>query len=91
MARAFAASLGAIAMAMVLFRGMLAGQAAVDCIPSGLIALLVLAPLGWVAGAIMEYLLSQDLEQQYRRKLDWFRKETEAIFDGTSTEDRESS
>jgi membrane protein YqaA with SNARE-associated domain len=89
MVRAFAASLGAIAMATVLLDGVFSGATAGDCIVSAIRALIVLALLGGVAGAIVDYLIRQDLEQQYRRRLDWFRKETEAIVDGKAAAPRQ--
>lgn len=78
MAGAFAASLGAIAMAVVILRGVFAGEAAVDCIISSIGALVTFTGLGWPAGASMDYLVRQDIEQQYRRRVDYFRKEVEA-------------
>lgn len=84
MAGAFAASLGAIAMATVILRGAFAGEAAVDCIYSSISALLIFGGCGWLAGATMEYLVRQDVEQQYRHRLDQFRKEIEAYGDEQS-------
>ena len=78
MAGAFAASLGAIAMATVILRGALSGETAVDCITSSIGALVLFTGLGWLAGATMDYLVCQDLEQRYRRRLDSFRKEIES-------------
>lgn len=78
MAGAFAASLGAIAMAVVILRGVFAGEPAVDCIISSLGALVAFTGLGWLVGASMDYLVCQDVEQQYRRRVDYFRKEIEA-------------
>ncbi|XZE54623.1 hypothetical protein SH139x_000597 [Planctomycetaceae bacterium SH139] len=87
MAGAFAASLGAIALATVILRGTLAGEAAVDCIRSGIGALFGFAILGWLAGSIMDYLVRQDIENQYRRRLDWFRSEFQSTGDELPTTD----
>jgi hypothetical protein len=78
MAAAFAASLGAIAMATAIIRGTFAGQDAADCIVSGLVALVIFSGLGWLAGMAMDHLVHQDIEIQYRRRLDQFRKEVDA-------------
>jgi len=90
MAGAFAASLGAIAMAVVILRGVFAGESAVDCIISSLGALVAFTCLGWLVGAAMDYLVCQDVEQQYRRRVEHFRKEIEAR-DGEQTASRESA
>jgi hypothetical protein len=80
MAGAFAASLGAIAMVTVILRGALAGEAAVDCIFASVGALLAFAAFGWCLGAAMDYLIRQDLEIRYRRRVELYRKEFEARF-----------
>ena len=66
-------------MATVILRGALAGEAAVDCLMWGISALIGFALLGGVAGMIMDYLVSQDLETQYRRRVAWFREEFEKL------------
>ena len=77
MAGAFATSLGAIAMAVVILRGVFAGETAADCITSSIGALVAFTGLGWLAGAAMDYLVCQDIEIQYRRRVEYFRKEVE--------------
>lgn len=77
MAGAFATSLGAIAMAAVILRGVFVGETAADCIISSIGALVVFTGLGWLAGSTLDYLVCQDIEQQYRRRVDNFRREVE--------------
>lgn len=78
MAVAFAVSLGAIAMATVVFRGALAGQAAVGVVTSSLMTWVVFSAVGYAAGAALDILVRQDLEAQFRRRLTRFREEVEA-------------
>lgn len=78
MAGAFAASLGAIAMVTVILRGALAGEAAVDCIFASIGALLIFSAIGWLSGSTMDYLVRQDIESMYRRRVDLYQKEFEA-------------
>lgn len=85
MAGPFAASLGAIAMATAIFRGVVFGESADACIVSGLGWLLAFSVIGWIAGGTMDYLVRQDIEQQYRRRLDEFRKEIESFSDTATT------
>jgi hypothetical protein len=80
MSGAFAASLGAIAMVTVILRGALAGEAAVDCIFESIGALLLFSASGWCLGAAMDYLIRQDLELRYRRRVELYRKEFEQRF-----------
>ena len=75
-------------MATVILRGAVAGEAAVDCIYSGIVTMVGFAAFGYGAGAIMDYLVCQDLENQYRRRLDWFRKEFEAFGGEHATQDQ---
>lgn len=79
MAGGFAVSLGAIAMATVIVRGAIAGDAAVGVIYASLVTLIVFSAIGWVAGAAMDVLVRQDLEEQFRRRLSRFREEVEAV------------
>lgn len=77
MAVAFAASLGAIAMATVILRGALAGETAAGVIPWSLWIWVVFSAVGYAAGAALDALVRQDLETQFRRRLEHFRKEVE--------------
>ena len=78
MAVAFAASLGAIAMATVIFRGALAGESAVGVVTSSLMTWAAFSAVGYAAGAAMDILVRQDLEAQFRRRLARFREEVES-------------
>ena len=88
MAVAFAASLGAIAMATVILRGALAGEAATGVIATSLMMWVVFSAIGYAAGAAMDVLVRQDLEDQFRRRLSRFRSEVESVGGNSGDEDR---
>lgn len=75
----FAAALGSIAFATVLLRGVISGESPGSCIYSGLVWMGLFFVIGWIAGSIMDYLVRQDVEDQYRRRLQRFREEVEAM------------
>ncbi len=77
MLRSYALSLGAIAMALVSIRGAMAGELAETVAIESVIALVVFAILGGIAGAVMDYLVRSNLEEQYRRRVAWYRQERE--------------
>ncbi|WP_164102931.1 hypothetical protein [Candidatus Laterigemmans baculatus] len=79
MAVAFGVSLGAIAMATVIFRGALGGESAVGVMASSLMTWAVFTALGYAGGAAMDILVRQDLEAQFRRRLSRFREEVESV------------
>ncbi len=72
MHRSYALSLGALAMALVAIRGALNGDLALETVIKALMALIAYSILGMAAGAIMDYLIRQDVEDRYRRRVAWF-------------------
>jgi len=77
MHRSFALSLGAIAMALVSLRGAVRNELAAEVALEAILALGIFAIAGAVAGAIADYLIRDDLERQYRRKVAWYCEQQE--------------
>lgn len=73
MIRGTAVSLGALAMGVVLLRGLidggLAGHVAIDAI----VALVLFMGIGAVAGWIADQLVRDALEQMFRARVEWYR------------------
>ncbi len=59
-------------MALVAIRGAMRGDVASDTVIDALMALVAFAILGMAAGAIMDYLIRQDVEDRYRRRVAWY-------------------
>ena len=77
MHRRYAFSLGAIAFALVAVRGAAGGEMVSEAMLEAIIALVLFAILGGIAGAIADYLVKQDLEDRYRRRVAWYREAVE--------------
>jgi membrane protein YqaA with SNARE-associated domain len=77
MQRSYALSLGAIAMALVALRGAMRNELAAAVAVESIMALIVFAVVGAIAGAIVEYLIRDDLEKQYRRRVAWYCEQQE--------------
>jgi membrane protein YqaA with SNARE-associated domain len=77
MHRSFALSLGAIAMALVALRGAVRNELAAEVALEAILALVLFAIMGAFAGAIADYLIRDDLERQYRRKVAWYCEQQE--------------
>lgn len=73
MHRPYALSLGTVAFALVTARGALCGEPVGDAVPGAIVALVVFALAGGVAGRIADYLVRQDVETRYRRRVQWYR------------------
>ena len=74
MLRSYAASLGALAMGLVVLRGAFLGELAQHVAMEAIVALIVFAGIGAVAGWIAEYLIRESTEQVFRARVDWYRK-----------------
>lgn len=74
MSRSYALSLGALAMAMVVLRGAILGEPAVDVAKESIIAMVVFAGVGALAGWTADYLVREALESKFRGRVDWYRK-----------------
>ncbi len=77
MHRRYALTLGCIAFAMVTCRGAFRGEPASDAIPHAIIALVMFAIMGGIAGAIADHLVKQDTETRYRQRVAWYRSRLE--------------
>ena len=73
MLRSYAASLGALAMGLVVLRGAILGELAADVAMEAIKAMLVFACVGGVAGWIADYLVRDSLERTFRSRVDWYR------------------
>lgn len=74
MHRRYALSLGSVAFALVTVRGALGGEVVSEVMVQAIVAMVMFAMMGGVAGAIADYLVKQDLEDRYRRRVDWYRE-----------------
>lgn len=77
MQRSFAVSLGALALAIVTFRGALRSDLIIDVVPAGITAMIVFSAIGWVAGMIADYLVRDAVETNYRQRLSKYREAVE--------------
>jgi len=48
------------------------GELAAEVVVESMMALVVFAVLGGIAGAISDYLVREDLERQYRSRVAWY-------------------
>jgi hypothetical protein len=74
LSRSFAASLGALAMGLVVLRGAIHGELAANVAQEAIVALLLFACVGAVAGWICDYLVRQSLEGLFRKRVEWYRQ-----------------
>ncbi|MEX0824954.1 MAG: hypothetical protein WD119_02245 [Pirellulaceae bacterium] len=77
MQRSFAVSLGALALAIVAFRGALRSDLIIDVVPSGMAAMIVFSAIGWIAGMIADHLVRDAVERNYRQRLSKYREAVE--------------
>ena len=75
MTRSYAASLGALAMALVVIRGAIRGELADAVAAEAIVAMLVFAMVGGVAGWIADYLVRDSMETRFRKRVEWYREE----------------
>jgi hypothetical protein len=64
-------------MAVVALRGAVQRELAADVAVEAIMALGLFAILGGIAGAIADYLVRNDLETQYRRRVAWYCEQQE--------------
>jgi len=74
MIRSLAASIGSLAMAIVVIRGLVRGEPAGDVAVESMIALIAFAIIGAIAGWILDYLLKDSLKRSFEARVDWYRK-----------------
>ena len=61
-------------MGLVGIRGAILGEPAESVTKEAIVALLVFAMVGAVAGWVAEYLVRDSVEQMFRARIDWYRK-----------------
>ena len=83
MLRGYAVSLGALAMFVVAIRGAMGGQQIDSVAKDAVVALLLFAVMGAVAGWIAEYLIRDSLERSFKNRVEWYRQ---GIIDRTTNE-----
>ena len=64
-------------MAVVALRGAIQHELASDVATEAIMALGLFAGFGGIAGAIADYLIRNDLETQYRRRVAWYCEQQE--------------
>ena len=64
-------------MALVAVRGAIRHELAENVAVEAVMALVLFAILGGIAGAIADYLVRNDLETQYRRRVAWYCEQQE--------------
>ena len=74
MFRSFAASLGALAMGLVVLRGAILGEPASNVAMEAITAMAVFAVVGGVAGWIADTLVRDAVEQAFRKRVEWYRE-----------------
>ncbi len=84
MFRSFAASLGALAMGLVVLRGAILGEPAGNVALEAIAAMAVFAVIGGAAGWIADFLVRDAVEQAFRKRVDWYR---EGLIDTELTEE----
>lgn len=73
-------------MAIVALRGAINGEHAGNVATEAITAMLIFVFVGYVAGRIADYLVAESLEQQFRARVDWYRKGlSEAGLDSSAT------
>jgi hypothetical protein len=61
-------------MAIVALRGAAGGEPIEVVTAEAIVAMMVFAVVGYVAGWIADYLVRDSLEQNFRTRMDWYRK-----------------
>lgn len=90
MQRRYALALGSIAFALVLARGAVRGENISEVVCEAIIALVLFAAGGAVAGWVADYLLRQDIEARYRQRVAWYRAAIEQHDSPQHSHDRSS-
>ena len=62
-------------MAIVVLRGAIGGEPIEVVTAEAIVAMLVFALVGYVAGWIADSLVRDSLEQNFRARVEWYRKE----------------
>ncbi|MFK8113750.1 MAG: hypothetical protein AB8B91_16220 [Rubripirellula sp.] len=70
---------------MVVLRGAIEGQLADDVATRAIIAMLIYAGIGWVAGWVADYLVRDAVEQMFRKRVEWYREGLIELGDNNET------
>lgn len=62
-------------MSLVVLRGAMTGELAANVASEAIVAMLIFAGIGGVAGWIADQLVRDSLETLFRRRVDWYRQE----------------
>ena len=74
MFRSFAASLGALAMGLVAFRGAILGEPTGSVALEAITAMAVFAVVGGMAGWIADVLVRDAVERAFRKRVEWYQE-----------------
>jgi hypothetical protein len=72
--RSLAASIGSLAMALVVIRGVINGELAGRVASEAIVALIIFSGIGYLAGWIVDHLIRDAVERMFRARVDWYRK-----------------
>ncbi|QDT02533.1 hypothetical protein K227x_09110 [Rubripirellula lacrimiformis] len=61
-------------MALVVIRGAINGELAGSVASEAIVAMIVFAGVGFVAGKISDYLIRDSLERMFRARVEWYRE-----------------
>lgn len=61
-------------MSLVVLRGAASGELAAAVAGEAIVAMLVFAPVGGVAGWVADHLVRDSLERRFRGRVDWYRQ-----------------
>ena len=60
-------------MALVVLRGAILGELADRVATEAIVSLFIFSGIGWIAGWIADYLITDAIEQAFRRRVEWYR------------------
>ncbi len=76
MGRAYAASLGCLALASCIMHGCAVSDLPEDILVRSISMLFIFAVIGWVVGQAAEWIVRQSLEMNYRARVERMRQES---------------
>jgi response regulator of citrate/malate metabolism len=73
-ARGYAACLGSIALVVYLLRGLIDSRSPMDVLPTALAMTLAFTAVGWIVGAIADYVIRHSLESKFRQTVQQYQE-----------------
>ena len=73
-------------MAIVVMRGAIGGEPIAAVTAEAIVAMVVFAGVGYVAGWIADHLVRESLERKFRERIDWYENGLEELGLETATE-----